>query len=136
VLDELGIGATLYGVFSRGLLTGTKPKGQNDYRAYLPRFTGENAARNADVVGRFAAFAKDRGMTTAQLAMAWVLAKRPSFVPVPGVKNEAQLSDILAVMDRPLAAADVSALEAIVPEGAFAGSRYGEEQMKHLDSER
>jgi aryl-alcohol dehydrogenase-like predicted oxidoreductase len=74
VLDELGIGATLYGVMSRGLLTGSKPTGPKDFRAYLPRFSGDNAAKNTDVVGAFASFAKEKGMTPAQLAIAWVLA--------------------------------------------------------------
>jgi aryl-alcohol dehydrogenase-like predicted oxidoreductase len=134
-LDELGIGATLYGVFSRGLLTGGKPRGTGDYRAYLPRFGGEQAAKNADMVGAFHGFAKDRGMTPAQLAVAWVLAKRPSFVPLIGAKTEAQLADSASARDKPLGAADLAALDALVPEGAFAGERYGAEQMKHLDSE-
>ncbi len=136
VLDELGIGATLYGVFSRGLLTGGKLNGKGDFRAYLPRFAGENGARNADLAGRFGAFAKERGMTAAQLALGWVLAKRPGFVPVAGVKTEAQLADLLGALDRPLAPADVAALEDAFPPGAFAGDRYGADQMKHLDSER
>jgi aryl-alcohol dehydrogenase-like predicted oxidoreductase len=135
-LQELGIGATLYGVFSRGLLTGAKPSGPGDFRAYLPRFSGDAAARNADVVGAFARFAQDRGMTPAQLALSWVLAKVPSFVPIPGIKTEAQLKDALAALDKPLTAADVAALESIVPKGSVAGDRYGAEQMKHLDSER
>ncbi len=134
VLDELGIGATLYGVFSRGLLTGASGKG--DYRAHLPRFAGENGARNADLAVRFGAFAKERGMTAAQLAISWVLAKRPTFVPLAGVKTEAQLRDVLAALDLPLAPADVAALEAMFPAGAVAGDRYGAEQMRHLDSER
>jgi aryl-alcohol dehydrogenase-like predicted oxidoreductase len=135
-LDELGIGATLYGVFSRGLLTGGKPQGKGDFRAHLPRFSGENAARNEAATMRLAAFAKDRGMTAAQLLLAWVLAKRPAFVPVPGVKTEAQLRDVLAALDKALAPADVAALEDALPTGAIAGDRYGVEQMRHLDSER
>src|SRR6266542_3743925 len=62
VLRELGIGATLYGVFSRGLLTGSKPKGKGDFRAYLPRFTGDHAQRNDAVVARPPHFASDRCM--------------------------------------------------------------------------
>lgn len=136
VLEELGIGATLYGVFSRGLLTGGKPKGPGDFRSYLPRFAGEHGAKNADVVGAFHGFAKSKGMTPAQLAVAWVLAKKPAFVPVVGAKTEAQLRDSLAALDTPLSPADLAALEALVPAGAFAGDRYATEQMHHLDSEK
>lgn len=137
VLHELGISATLYGVFSRGLLTGSKPQGPGDYRAYLPRFTGDHASNNADVVSAFEKFAKDHEMTTAQLAMAWVLAKEPGFVPIPGVKTEKHLDDVLSVLSRPaLGAADLAALEKIVPRGSVTGDRYPSEQMKHLDSER
>jgi aryl-alcohol dehydrogenase-like predicted oxidoreductase len=135
-LAELGIGATLYGVFSRGLLTGAKPSGPGDFRAYLPRFAGEQGAKNEDVVGAFHAFAKDRGLTPAQLAVAWVLAKQPTLVPVIGAKTEAQLRDSLGALTKPLSAADVAALERIVPAGAIAGERYSAEQMRHLDSEK
>ena len=135
-LHELGIGATLYGVFSRGLLTGSKPQGPRDFRAYLPRFGGENAAKNADVAGAFATFAKDHGMTPGQLAIAWVLARESKFVPVVGAKTRVQLVDALGALAKPLSKSDVAALEALVPDGAISGQRYAGEHMKHLDSER
>jgi aryl-alcohol dehydrogenase-like predicted oxidoreductase len=65
-LTELGIGATLYGVLSRGLLTGSKPKGAGDFRAYLPRFTGAHGEKNEDVVGALQRFAQERQMTSGQ----------------------------------------------------------------------
>ena len=136
VLGELGIGATLYGVFSRGLLTGSKPTGPTDFRAYLPRFAGHNAKANADLVAAVHRFAEERGMKPAQLAIAWARAKQPAFVPVVGVKTRAQLVDALGAIDKVLTPDDVKALEALIPEGAFAGSRYDADQMKHLDSER
>jgi aryl-alcohol dehydrogenase-like predicted oxidoreductase len=135
VLAELGISATLYGVLSRGLLSGSRPQGQGDFRAYLPRFAGDNGAHNEGVVAELRKFAEARGMTSAQLALAWVLAKQPTFVPLLGAKTTAQL-DGLAALDKPLSAADVAALEALVPAGAVAGDRYAPEMMKHLDSER
>jgi aryl-alcohol dehydrogenase-like predicted oxidoreductase len=134
-LAELGIGATVYGVFSRGLLTGTKPAG-GDFRARFPRFSSEHAAQNAAMVEAFARFAKQREMTAGQLAVAWVLAKQPAWMPLAGAKTEAQLRDAIGALDRPLAAADVAALEQLVPPGAFAGDRYSADQMRHLDSER
>ncbi len=132
-LAELGISATLYGVFSRGLLTGSKPKGPGDFRAYLPRFTGSNQQKNEDAVGELQRFARERNMTPGQLAIAWVLARQPAFVPVVGAKTVAQLEDSLGALSRTLSQADLAALDSIV---TISGERYGAEQMKHLDSER
>ena len=136
LLEELGISATLYGIFSRGLLTGSKATGKADFRAHLPRFTQDSQAQNAQVVAAVHAFAKARQLTPGQLAVAWALAKQPKFVPVVGAKNRAQLADSLAALDKPLSAQDVSELEALVPKDAIAGTRYGAEQMAHLDSEK
>lgn len=135
-LAELGMSATLYGVFSRGLLTGSKVGGKGDFRAFLPRFAGDAGARNAAAVARFHAFAADRGMTPAQLSVAWVLAKQPTLVPTVGCRTRKQLADVLEALEKPLSAADVAAVEAILPRDAIEGSRYAAEQMKHLDSER
>ena len=132
-LRELGVGATLYGVYSRGLLTGKKP-GAGDSRAHLPRFAGDNGKKNAAVVDGIQALAAKRGTTPGRLLLGWVLAKQPGFVPVVGAKTRAQLDDALGATA--LDAETVAALEALVPPGAIAGERYGAEQMKHLDSER
>ncbi len=136
VLRELGMSATLYGVLSRGLLTGSTIGGKGDFRGFLPRFSGDAGARNASTVARFHAFAAERGMTPAQLSVAWVLAKQPAFVPVVGARTRKQLDDVLGALEKPLSSADVLALEAVLPKDAIAGTRYAAEQMKHLDSER
>jgi len=133
VLAELGISATLYGVLSRGLLTGSKPKGPGDFRAYLPRFTGSNREKNEDAVSALQRFAHERGMTPGQLAIAWVLARQPAFVPLVGTKTRVQLEDALGALERPLSKEDVTALESLV---TISGDRYASEQLKHLDSER
>ncbi|MFY0563210.1 aldo/keto reductase [Archangium lansingense] len=133
VLQELGISATLYGVFSRGLLTGSKPKGPGDFRAYLPRFTGANREKNEDVVAHLQRFASEHGMTPGQLAIAWVSARQPGFVPVVGAKTVAQLEDSLGALARTLSKDELAAIDAL---GTISGERYGAEQMKHLDSER
>lgn len=132
-LKALGIGATLYGVFSRGLLTGSKPKGAGDFRAHLPRFTGANGERNEAVVTAFRAFAAERKMTPGQLAIAWVLAREPKFTVVAGAKSVAQLDDAIGALEKPLSAADLAALEKI---GSIAGERYMPQQMLALDSEK
>ncbi|HEU5075649.1 MAG TPA: aldo/keto reductase, partial [Polyangiaceae bacterium] len=135
-LVECGLSATLYGVFSRGLLTGSKPKHPGDVRQYLPRFAGEHGAKNASLVEDLVAFASERTMTPAQVALGWVLAKQPGFVPIVGARTRAQLDDALAVLDKPLSPSDVAALERIVPAGAIEGTRYPAPHMKDLDSER
>ncbi|HKP57984.1 MAG TPA: aldo/keto reductase [Polyangiales bacterium] len=136
VLDELGIGATLYGVLSRGLLGGRAPSGQSDFRSRLPRFSQENQARNARVVDALQGFAAERGMTKGQVAIAWARAKRPSFVPLIGARTLAQLDDALGALEHSLSADDLAKLEALIPADAIAGTRYDAHQMAMLDSER
>jgi aryl-alcohol dehydrogenase-like predicted oxidoreductase len=135
-LAELGMSATLYGVYSCGLLTGSKPAGRADMRQHLPRFAGEPGAQNQATVAKLHAFAKEHGLTPAQLLLGWVLAKQPTLVPIVGVRTRAQLDDALVALDKPLSPADMTALEALLPKDAIAGTRYHAEQMKHLDSEK
>ncbi len=135
-LSELGISATLYGVLSRGLLSGSTPAGPRDFRAHMPRFAGDHRTKNQDAVASLHGFARERGMTPTQLAVAWVLARQPALVPIVGVKTPAQLHDLLGALDRTLGPDDLTALEAIFPTGAIGGDRYPAEQMRHLDSER
>ena len=136
VLAELGIGATLYGVLSRGLLSGSKPTGPKDFRTYLPRFSAEHRAQNEGAVARIQAFAAGRGQTAAQLCIAWVLAKQPTLVPVVGARTKAQLDDVLGALEKPLSAAELAELERLVPSDAVLGSRYQPAQMAHFDSEK
>jgi aryl-alcohol dehydrogenase-like predicted oxidoreductase len=136
VLAELGIGATLYGLLSRGLLSGSKPAGPADFRAHLPRFAGDDGAKNDAVVARLRALAEAGGRTPAQLCVAWALAKQPSLTPLLGPRTPAQLDDLLGALARPLSARELEAVEAVLPPSAIAGSRYQPAQMAHLDSER
>jgi aryl-alcohol dehydrogenase-like predicted oxidoreductase len=135
-LTELGVGVTAYGVLSRGLLSGSKPQGKSDFRAYLPRFTGENRERNERLVAALAAVAKEKGITPSQLAIAWALAKGRHVVPVVGARTRAQLADSLGALDVVLTSEDVARLEAAVPASAVAGTRYDAHQMRILDSEK
>jgi aryl-alcohol dehydrogenase-like predicted oxidoreductase len=136
VLSELGIGVTAYGVLSRGLLSGSKPAASGDFRTTLPRFTGENAARNRRLVEALTGLARARGVTSSQLAIAWVLAQSPSIVPVVGARTRKQLDESLSALAVSLDAAALEALTAAVPSSAVAGDRYGAHQMQALDSER
>jgi aryl-alcohol dehydrogenase-like predicted oxidoreductase len=135
VLAELGIGVTAYGVLSRGLLTGAKP-GPADSRAHMPRFSGENFARNQVLVTALGKLATARGVRPAQLAIAWARAKNPTIVPVMGARTRAQLAESLGALAIELAPSEIAELEAAVPAAAVAGTRYHAAQMEHLDSER
>ncbi len=136
VLDELGIAATAYGVLSRGLLSGSQPAERGDARVHFPRFQGGNFERNREIANRLREMATGNGITPAQLAIAWVLAKRESAIPVIGARTRHQFRESLAAADVKLSATDLSQIEAVISTQAVAGSRYGEEQMRVLDSEK
>jgi len=136
VLEELGIGATAYGVLSRGLLSGSTPATKGDFRAYLPRFTGENLARNQRLVEELRQIAAEKGIGPVPMAITWVLAKSRNIVPVIGARTRAQLSESLRALAVRLSPADLARIEAAIPASAVAGTRYDERQMKMLDSER
>ena len=136
VLEELGIGVTAYGVLSRGLLSGSAPSGPGDFRSYLPRFRGENLARNQRLVDILKEIASEKGVSPSQLAIAWVLAKGDSIVPVVGARKRTQLSESLGAVQLQLSADELARIEKAIPVSAVAGTRYDEHQMKMLDSER
>ncbi|MBV9442871.1 MAG: aldo/keto reductase [Acidobacteriaceae bacterium] len=135
-LQELGVGVTAYGVLSRGLLSGSKPGGKGDFRAFLPRFKNENLQQNQQLADTLKSMASGRGVSAAQLAIAWVLAKGESIVPVVGARKRTQLEDSLRALTIQLSPDDIATLENAIPATAVAGSRYDEHQMRMLDSER
>ncbi|HEX3532273.1 MAG TPA: aldo/keto reductase [Thermoanaerobaculia bacterium] len=136
LLAELGIGVTAYGVLSRGLLSGSRPAAQGDFRARLPRFTGENRERNQRLVEALQALAAEKGISPSQLAIAWVLAKDRRIVPVVGSRTRAQLTESLGALRVELSPAEMARIEEAVPAATVAGTRYDEHQMRMLDSER
>jgi aryl-alcohol dehydrogenase-like predicted oxidoreductase len=136
VLAELGIGATTYGALSRGLLSSSQPASAGDFRAYLPRFTGDNLARNQQLVARLKEIAACKGITQVQLALAWVLAKQSWIVPVIGARTRTQLAESLGALQVKFTAEEIAEIEAAVPAEAVAGTRYDSSQMRMLDSEK
>jgi aryl-alcohol dehydrogenase-like predicted oxidoreductase len=135
---ELGIGVTAYGIMSRGLLsTGSaRAIGDHDPRARFPRFQGENLRRNLDLLAALERIADARGVTTAQLAIAWVAAQGDDIVPLIGTKRRSRLAEALAALELSLTAAELAEIEAAVPPDAVAGDRYDAGGMVSLDSER
>jgi len=135
-LRELGVAMTAYGVLSRGLLSGSTPAPAGDFRAHIPRFSGENIERNREMVAALAAMASEMGITQSQLAIAWVLAKGHDIVPVMGARTRSQLSEALRALDVTLSLGDIARLEEICDASRVAGTRYDASQMRMLDSEK
>lgn len=135
---DLGIGITAYGVLSRGLISGnwTQPTAKSDFRAHSPRFQGENADHNLALAKALGEVATQKGITTAQAAIGWVLAKGDDIVPLIGARRRDRLTESLGALDFTLSDADIAAIEAAVPKDSAAGTRYAEAQMAHLDSEK
>jgi aryl-alcohol dehydrogenase-like predicted oxidoreductase len=135
---ELGIGFVPYSPLGRGFLTGaiTKPSdlGEKDSRSQrFPRFAGDNFARNQVLVDRVATLARRKGVTTGQLALAWVLAKGKDVVPIPGTKRRKYLEENAAAATITLDPREVADLEAAVPQEEIAGDRYAEMNMRAID---
>jgi aryl-alcohol dehydrogenase-like predicted oxidoreductase len=133
MVRELGIGYVAYSPLGRGFLTGqiTSPEDfpDDDFRRFHPRFTGDNFQRNIALVREVEAMAKEKGCTTAQLALAWVLAQGEDVVPIPGTKRIRYLDENIAALDVALSDDDLRRLDQILPPGAAAGDRYHERGM-------
>ena len=134
---ELGISITAYGILSRGLLSsGTAQLAANDPRARFPRFRGENHARNLELLAALEAIAASKGVTAAQLAIAWVASRGDDIIPLIGTKRRDRLDEALRALDLTLSTDELAAIEAAVPADAVAGDRYDAAQLTMLDSER
>jgi pyridoxine 4-dehydrogenase len=137
---QLGVGVTAYGVLSRGLLGGAwssgRPASAGDMRAHMPRFRRENLERNLALVEALRTIAEAKGVTVAQIAIAWVLARGDDIVPLVGTTRRDRLAEAVGALELELSEDDLAAIERAVPPGAAAGGRYDERQMAMLDSER
>jgi aryl-alcohol dehydrogenase-like predicted oxidoreductase len=140
VCEELGMGLLPYAPLGRAMLTGrlrsASELGPGDARHDWPRFHEENFERNVELVARLEALAAEKGVTPAQLALAWLLAKRPWIVPIPGTKRVAYLEENAAATGVELSETDVARLEEAVPREAVAGDRYPPERMPNWTSPR
>jgi aryl-alcohol dehydrogenase-like predicted oxidoreductase len=134
---ELGIGYVAYSPLGRGFLTGQfKSPGdfpEDDFRRNHPRFQGENFEKNIALVHEVEEMAEEKGCTTAQLALAWVLAQGEDIVPIPGTKHVKYLDDNIGALKVQLSDADLKRLDAILPRGAAAGERYHARGMETVN---
>jgi aryl-alcohol dehydrogenase-like predicted oxidoreductase len=139
-LRELGIAVTAYGVLSRGLISGHWNKdrgtGERDFRTNSPRFQGENLDQNLALVEALRKVAEAKGVSVAQIAIAWVAARGNDIVPLIGARRRDRLTEVLGALEVKLDAADFAAIEKAVPKGAAAGERYAAWGMATLDSEK
>jgi aryl-alcohol dehydrogenase-like predicted oxidoreductase len=129
---ELGIGFVPYSPLGRGFLSGAIKSldeiGPNDYRRTLPRFTAENFQSNLNLVARIEELAAAKGITPAQLALAWVLAQGDDIVPIPGTRRRSRLEENVAATDVRLTADELAQIAAAVPSAA--GARYPEQAVR------
>ncbi|HEX6740614.1 MAG TPA: aldo/keto reductase, partial [Sphingomicrobium sp.] len=134
---ELGIGYVAYSPLGRGFLTGQikSPDDfpEDDFRKFHPRFQGENFAKNIALVREVEALANEKGCTTAQLALAWVLAQGEDVVPIPGTKHVRYLDQNIGALEVKLSEAELQRLDEILPPGAAAGQRYHERGMETVN---
>jgi aryl-alcohol dehydrogenase-like predicted oxidoreductase len=136
-LRELGIGLVAYSPLGRGFLTGQirsvddLPEG--DWRRSNPRFQEEALRENLQLADQVNDLAKQRGITPAQLALAWVHAKGHDIVPIPGTKRVSRLEENVAASEIELSAEDVETLDAALASGPVVGDRYADREMTLLN---
>lgn len=137
VVRELGIGFVPYSPLGRGFLSGEiksiNDLAPDDFRRTNPRFAGDNFQKNLDLVDAVGAIAADKGVTAAQLALAWVLAQGEDLVPIPGTRRITTLEQNAAAADIVLTPDDLARIEAVFPRGAAAGERYAPGGMSSLN---
>ncbi len=139
-MSRLGIGITAYGVLSCGLISGhwsaERTTAANDFRTYSPRFRPENLAHNLALVDALRAIADAKGVTVAQIAIAWVLSRRSDDCASGRRARRARLDEALGACAVVLTGDDLAQIEQAVPPDAAAGTRYAAPLMAHLDSEK
>ena len=125
---ELGIGFVAYSPLGRGFLSGEirslDDLEEDDFRRFSPRFQGDNFERNHDLLDRVREIAKEKSITTAQLAIAWVLSRGEDVVPIPGTKRRRYLEENVAAVAIRLSEDELARIEEAFPKGATSGDRY------------
>ena len=137
VLRELGIGLVPFAPLGRGFLTGAVKRAEDypegDYRRGDPRYQGENFDANVRAAGAVRDVAAKRGAQPGQVAIAWLLAKGPDVVPIPGSKSRAHLEENAGAADVLLSAEELAALDAALTAEKVSGPRYNPRQMAMVD---
>lgn len=134
---ELGISLIPFSPLGRGLMTGaitdTATLSDKDFRRSLPRFQAGNFEQNLQTVAALEVFAKNKGITVAQLSLAWLLAQGEDIIPIPGTKRRKYLLENAAAADVNFSKADVEAIDNILTTNTVAGNRYSDSMMKQTN---
>ncbi|MEZ4228758.1 MAG: aldo/keto reductase [Polyangiaceae bacterium] len=135
--EELGVSFVAYSPLGRGFLTGAIKSiddlAEDDFRRYNPRFQGENFQKNLDIVKKVEELAQARGITPAQLALSWVIAKSKRTLTIPGTRSSKRLDENAAAADVELSPEEIARIEAAFPKDIAAGTRYPEAAMGSLN---
>ena len=133
-LEELGIGFVPFSPLGKGFLTGKIDANtkfdSTDFRSTVPKFSEENRKRNQALVDVITTFANERKVTPAQIALAWLLAKKPWIVPIPGTTKLHRLEENLGAADVQLSESEVAALEKMSSKVKIEGARYSDFHQK------
>ncbi len=134
---ELGIGFVPYSPLGRGFLTGqirrVEDLDADDYRRNSPRFQGENFEKNIVLVKEIEAIASEKGCTSSQLALAWVLAQGDDIVPIPGTKRRKYLEENVRALEVQLTDAELARIDRVIPAGAASGERYAPHALRAVN---
>jgi aryl-alcohol dehydrogenase-like predicted oxidoreductase len=136
VCRELHISLIPFSPLARGLMTNTldlASLGKTDFRRTLPRYQGEHAGNNEQLAAGFAALAAAKGCSPAQLALAWVLAKGPDIIPIPGTKRRKYLRDNAGALDVVMEPADFDNIDKLLEQFPNIGDRYNESNLRFVD---
>ena len=136
ICKELGITFVPFSPLARGLMTNTlnvTELADNDFRKNLPRYQKEYQQNNESLTSEFAALAKQKGCSPAQLALAWILAQGENIIPIPGTKKREKLKDNSGAVDVELTATDFAAIDVLVKKYPNTGDRYNEANYKWVD---
>lgn len=136
-IRELGIGLVAYSPLGRGFLTGrfknVDELSENDFRRYTPRFQDENFRKNRRLVEHLEKIAQAKGISTGQLALAWVLAQGEDIVPIVGTTKRKHLEENIKALDISFSEKELDNIREAIPQGEIAGKRYPEAAMKMLN---
>ena len=135
---DLGIGLVAYSPLGRGFLTGqiksVDDLDEDDWRRAVPRFQGENFAKNLELVDKVQEIAAEKSCTPAQLALGWLLAQGDEVVPIPGTRSAERLRENAAAVDVSLSPGELAAIDAVMPPDVASGARYPEAMMGLLNA--
>jgi aryl-alcohol dehydrogenase-like predicted oxidoreductase len=137
ITRQLGIGFVAYSPLGRGFLTGrfksTDDFEENDFRKYSPRFKEENFVKNLQLVEKIGEIAKNKGVYSGQLALAWVISRGDDIFPIPGTTRINHLEELVSALEIEITTDELNQIEEIFSYGAASGLRYPESAMKSVN---